>query len=324
MSPKQASLVASLLVAIVFSAGPPGARPCELQQTPAPPIRVGSSLVLVDATVKDKSGNLIDGLTADDFRLLDDGSPQTITYFSRDSLPLAIVLMVDASASIVPYFDDMTESLTTALTALKREDQVSLFTFTFAVDKRVDLTADKGTIAGGLSGIHTGGSTNLNDALYKAAQYLDKRAPTMRRVIVLVSDNIPSQVSDYSPKDVENEILKADASVYSLKIPGDNPAGVERYIEQARGSLVDVAKVVSHTGGEVIDVTKGEPFSAAFATLIHRLKARYTLGYTPVGDSLQDGKYHSVETILTTEQCKHCRVEAKRGYFAERAGRVKK
>jgi len=96
---------------------------------------------------------------------------------------------------------------------------------------------------------------------------------------------------------------------------GENSAGVQRYIEQAEGRLVNVAKLVSHTGGEVIEVNKEKPLAPAFGTIIQRLKARYTLGYTPIGHALQDGRYHSVGVLMAAERCKKCRVEAKRGYF---------
>lgn len=324
MSPKQSSLMLSLLVAVAVLVEPPATLRWELQDRPAKPIHVEASLVLVETTVKDERGNLVDGLTADDFRVLDDGSQQAITYFSRDELPLAVALMVDVSASIIPYFDNLQDDLQTGLTALKHEDEVALFVFTFEVEKRADLTADKSIIGDRLEGIRIGGSTNLNEALYRGAQYLAERAPAMRRVIILVSDNVPSQVSEFSPKDVENEIFKADAAVYSLKIPGENSPGVQRYIDRARGNLVEVDKVVSHAGGEVIEVNKGSSLSAAFAKLVNRIKARYTLGYTPLGHPLRDGRYHSVEAHLTTERCNHCRVEAKRGYFGAPAPRGKK
>jgi VWFA-related protein len=322
MNPKKSPPIVYLLIAIAItifvSAASPSAGDSRLQEKAGAPIRVESSFVLVEATVKDKSGKIIDGLTADDFRVNDDGFPQTVAYFSRDELPLAVALVVDVSESIVPYFDQLTDSMATVLPKLKPEDQVALFTFSNIVEKRADLTADKSAIAERLGGLTVGGSTNLNDAIYEAARYLAERAPAMRRVIILISDNIPSQEGEYSPKEVENEILKADAALYSLKIPGENSAGVQLYIEQAQGRLVNVAKLAPHTGGEVIDVSKERPLAPAFATIIQRLKARYTLGYTPVGHALQDGRYHRVEAVLIPGRCKDCRVETKRGYFGTR------
>lgn len=315
MNPKHSHLVIFLLAGIAAYATAPGARLSRMQEKQAAPIRVESNLVLVDATVKSKSGELRGDLTADDFRVNDDGLPQTVSYFGRNELPLAVALVVDISESIVPYFEQFTDSLGRVLPTLKPEDQVALFTFSNRVEKRADLTADKSAIAERLEGLTLGGSTNLNDSIYEAAKYLAERAPAMRRVIILVSDNVPSQEGKFSPKEVENETLKADASIYSLKIPGDNSIGVQIYIEQAQGQLVSVTKLAPRTGGEIVDVSKDVTLEQAFAAIIRLLKARYTLGYTPIGHPLQDGRYHSVEVVVASERCRNCRLETKRGYF---------
>ena len=300
------------------------AAPASTKEKPLRTLRVESNMVLVEATVKDKSGKLIDKLTADDFLVTDDHFRQTVTYFGQDELPLAVALVVDVSESIVPYFDQLTDSLGRVLPTLKAEDKVALFTFSNVVVKRADLTADKSTIAERLGGLTVGGSTNLNDALYEAARYLDERAPAMRRVIVLVSDNVPSQEGQYSPKEVENEIVKAEAAVYGLKIPGENSAGVQQYIEQSQGRLVNLAKIAPRTGGEVVDVSKEVSLEQAFSAIVRLVKVRYTLGYEPVGHPLQDGKYHRVETELAPGRCKGCRVEAKLGYFGARPAQANK
>ena len=316
MSPKHSLLIICSFAAIALSGASPSGQPLSLQEKQAPTLRVESNLVLVEATVKGKSGNMIDGLTADDFLLKDDGLPQTISYCGRDQLPLAVALVVDVSESIVPYFDQLSDSMSTALPKMKPDDQVSLFTFSNIVDKRADLTADKATVAERLGGLRVGGSTNLNDALYESARYLGERATAMRRVIILVSDNTPSQEGKHSPKEVETEILKADAAVYSLKIPGENSPQVQKYIDQAQGRLVKVATIVPHTGGEIFDVSKEGTLALAFDAILQRLKARYTLGYAPIGHPVQDGRAHSIEVLLAPGRCKDCRVETKRGYIA--------
>src|SRR5262245_45152990 len=65
-------------------------------------LKVNVSMVLVEATVRDNKGRIINDLKREDFRVLEDGVEQQITYFSRDELPLAVALLVDGSSSISP------------------------------------------------------------------------------------------------------------------------------------------------------------------------------------------------------------------------------
>src|SRR2546422_3732392 len=60
-------------------------------------IRVDVSLVLLDATVKDKAGRVMGALKQEDFVLDEDGVPQQVAHFSRDQLPLAVALVGDRS-----------------------------------------------------------------------------------------------------------------------------------------------------------------------------------------------------------------------------------
>ncbi len=310
--------VLALLLAPV--AASPRAFAASAQKENPKTIRVATSLVLVDAVVRDKSGRVVDGLTRDDFEVTDDGFTQVISHFSRDQLPLAIALVVDLSSSIIPYLEQLHQSTQAALQSLKPEDQVALFTFAFSVEKRADLTPDKNAVADQLEGLTTGGSTNINDALYQAAQYLNLKAPDARRVIILISDDVASQEGDLSSKEVENEIIKADAVLYSLRIPGNNSYFVQKYIERVGpGRLVNVGKVAPRTGGEILDVQKEGSLSSAFAELIQGLRARYAIGYTP-DHSAQDGRFHSLEVRMVSGRCPGCTVRAKRSYFAKPAG----
>lgn len=109
--------------------------------------------------------------------------------------------------------------------------------------------------------------------------------------------------------------MKADAAVYGLQIVGENAPGAPLYIAKKKSKLVNVAKISTRTGGEIVDVSEEGSVLAAFGTVIRRLQSRYTLGYTPQQHSLQDGRYHKVDATLDTEKCMQCRVQIKRGYF---------
>ena len=70
-------------------------------------IRVRVRMVQVDAVVRDRAGRMIDNLTADDFRVYEDGVLQEMQSFSRDELPLAVALVIDRSGSVGPYISEL-------------------------------------------------------------------------------------------------------------------------------------------------------------------------------------------------------------------------
>src|SRR4029077_15926580 len=110
-------------------------------------IRVDVNLVMVDATVKTKEGQILSGLKKENFEVREDGAVQKIVFFGRDELPLNVALVLDLSDSIGPFLGPLRDAATTALAALKPEDQVALFTFSTEAELRVPLTKDKSKIA---------------------------------------------------------------------------------------------------------------------------------------------------------------------------------
>src|SRR5579871_1853380 len=93
------------------------------------PIQVDVNLVLLDATVKNKAGEIMANLKKDDFQVREDGATQKLDVFSRDELPLDVALVLDLSDSIGPFLGPLRDAASTALGALKPDDQVALFTF---------------------------------------------------------------------------------------------------------------------------------------------------------------------------------------------------
>lgn len=237
------------------------------------------------------------GLHQDDFIVTEDGASQHISHFSKDELPLAVALIVDVSESIRPYLQPLRDSATTALRALKPEDEVTLFTFSNEVQQRIALTKDKQKIVDEISTLSAGGSTNINGAIAEASDDLLRTAPNERRVIVLVSDNVPTDNGGLDSDEVTRHALAAGVSIYSLRVPGDNPLSDRLLAKSIRG-LVNVGKLVQQTGGEIFDSQKEGSLFVAFQSLMERLKTRYTLGFYPT-HKMVDGKFHWLDVKLT-------------------------
>src|SRR3984893_94226 len=137
-------------------------------------IRVGVNLVLVDATVKTKAGQIMADLKKEDFEVREDGVSQKLEVFSRDEFPINVALVLDLSDSIGPFLGPLRDAANTALAALKPDDEVALFTFSSDAQIRVPFTKDKASIADQISTFRAGGATNINDAIFLPTQYFLK------------------------------------------------------------------------------------------------------------------------------------------------------
>jgi VWFA-related protein len=266
------------------------------QEPPQNVIRVNVNLVLVDATVKNKAGQIMVDLKQENFELREDGTPQKIEIFSRDELPLDVALVLDLSDSIGPFLVPLRQAANIALSALKPEDQVALFTFSTEAQMRVPFTHDKSQIADMIGGFQTGGATNINDAIFLPAQYLLNAPQKDRRVIILISDDVGTSAGGQGTRDIVTEAIASDAVVYNLRIPGYNPPETRMAAAMTPG-LVDIRKVVEQTGGEVFNVPDVAHLDEDFRALIQRIKSRYTLGYYTNATAAL-GKPHKIDVRL--------------------------
>ena len=270
--------------------------PVQAQNQGPGTIRVDVNLVVLDATVKTKDGQIMGDLKKEDFAVREDGIAKKVELFSRDELPLNVALVLDLSDSIGPFLGPLRDAAATTLAALKPEDEVALFTFSTEAELRVPLTRDKVRIAEQINTFQAGGATNINDGIFVAAEYLLKEAPKGRRVIILISDDVGTDAGGQGTRDIVTETIAADAALYNLKIPGYNsPATV--FAASMIPGLVNIRKVMDQTGGEIFDVQNVANLDSVFSALMERIKTRYTLGYyTSVNGA--EGKPHKLDVRL--------------------------
>ena len=284
-------------------------------------LKVDVQLVMVDATVRDRSGRPMETLRREDFRVFENGLEQTIQSFSRDEYPLAVALVVDRSGSVAPYMNELRQAAYRALHQLKRGDQVCLFTFAGEVQRLEDLTTDRQRIANRIGTIQAGGGTNIVDGLFDAVYYLSLVARDRRRVVILVSDN----ENTTRPRSSQNEVIRlameSETVIYSVKTVGEGTPLTMR-VPVWVGSLGKddlVGKITHETGGEIIDAGSTGSLDSAFATAIMRLKLRYTLGYNSP-NAAKDGSFRKIDVRLTERYGRpdsDYSVSARRGYYSQ-------
>lgn len=280
-------------------------------------LQVKVNLVLVEATVRDSRGQIVDNLTKDDFTILEDGAAQTISHFSRDELPLAVAIVVDRSGSVEPILQRLREAALDTLSLLKPDDQVCLFAFDSRSERLEYLTTDRERIANAIARIRSGGGTNITDAVFDAALYLGRAAPSRRHAIVLVSDNQETVRGFASAGDAVRLGLETETTIYSIRITPSGLAGNWLAPDLIPGANA-VNKMARETGGEVFQADDGRSIKMAMSAVINRLKKRYTLGYVS-SNPHQDGKFREISVKISSASpraTQNVRVFARRGYYA--------
>lgn len=312
-----------LVLAVVSLLAGAGGRCLGQEKEPADVIRVNTDLVVFDAQVIDKkSKRIIGDLRKEDFELSENGARQQITYFSRDELPLSIMLMLDVSGSVRPILHQIRDGALNALQRLKPEDQVAVMAFATTSDLVQDFTKDRHLVAQRIeettASDRLGSGTLLGPALDSAATFM-QMGPTQasRRVIIVITDNIAFSSSD-ERKAILEELFDTGTVVYGLIV---RAAFAKVFNVLFLGKIKGVNEFVEQTGGEIMGADKKE-VDEKLGVLIDRLRARYTLGFR-AANTETDGNFRRVEIKVSVDKKRKEKpvVLTKRGYyFRRRAG----
>ena len=275
-------------------------------------------LVLVEATVRDQQGGIVNNLRRENFRVFENGVEQKVGYFSRDELPLAVALVLDCSGSMGPVLKQLHHVAFDTLSTLKPDDEVALFDFAARAELLVGLTRNRQRIADAIASIHAEGGTVIPDALFEAALYLARTAPHRRHAIVLVSDNENTLKGYCDENRVVRQALESEAVIYSIRIEeGAHPHSM--YVILPIFRQVSVPKITQETGGEVIDARTVDSIRSALATAISRLKQRYSLGYYST-DRRHDGGFREISIRVAdgpNNSAHPYTVYTRHGYYAQ-------
>jgi VWFA-related protein len=270
------------------------------------------------ATVRERSGAIVKSLTKDDFRLEEDGQPQTIRYFSRESdLPLTLALLVDTSRSMRTVFEPERVASNQFLDQVLREDRdvAAVVHFDIRVGVLQGLTSSRENLAAALDELRIPAipSTRLYDAIRQASEDL-MRKQNGRKAFILLSDGMDVR-SHTSIGTAIEYAQRADTMIYSILFahrrnrPG---RGVTIVIgpNPNRGPKV-MERLARETGGGYFEVSNDNSIDNIYAQIEDELRNQYSIGYTPDRTDA-DGRYRKIK--LTAVQ-KDMFVRTRDGYF---------
>lgn len=269
--------VVPLLLALGFCAGL-----VAQQQSETPTFSIGINVVNILANIKDKHGAFINDLEKPNFTILEDGRPQTIKYFARQTdLPLTLGLLVDTSMSQERVLDSERAASFRFLDQVLREkkDQIFVMQFDSAILTRQELTSSYRDLNAALTEVNTptrrelengsGVSTKLFDAIVQAADGTMAKQHG-RKALILLTDGDDND-SDATLTNAIDAAQKADTLIYSILF---SDSGL--YHHAGQYALEHLSR---ETGGGYFEVSKKQSIDQIFNIIQDELRSQYSIGY---------------------------------------------
>jgi Ca-activated chloride channel homolog len=300
-------------------------------------VRVETDVTNLPFTAMDKQRRFITTLTADDVRVLEDGVPQKLFTFQRETdRPLDIVFLIDVSSSQEATLPDEKAAARAFIEKVidSGKDQVALVPFTgqayleqpltrdmlsvYRVLQRVEVAVPAYLGAGRpLTGIPTGpglkatpeeGTTAIWDAVALTSSNVLAKVPgARRRAIILLTDGV-NTASRLSQKDAINQALAAETVIYAIGIRSEQ-YGIDR------DGLRELAQ---RTGGRAFFPDKKFDLNAAFAEIELELRTQYMIAYSSSNKN-RNGAYRKITIEITNPELRKDKLDIRHrpGYYAK-------
>lgn len=279
------------------------------ETTSSKTIKVTTDLVNVLFTVFDKKNRMVVDLTKDDLRVTEDGKPQSLRFFSRESdLPLRIGILIDTSNSVRDRLHFEQEAAIDFLNETLRPGKDLAFVVGFDVEPQLiqDYTDDEEKLSEAVHNLRAGGGTGLFDAIFFSSKqkmlYFPPPEPYLRRVMVVISDGLDNQ-SEHTREEALAMAQHAEVVIYAIST---NRSGIS-----IKGDKV-LTRLAQETGGKVFFPFSATDLAQNFQEIARELRSQYSLAYVST-NTAHDGTFRNI-SIFPHEKDYH--VRAKSGYFA--------
>jgi Ca-activated chloride channel family protein len=261
---------------------------------PAAQFASGVKLVEVYASVSDRAGEPVLGLSAADFHIAEDGRPQRITTFAAGDFPLSLAVAVDRSFSMAgPRLAAAKAAGRAFVAALRPDDDVMLIAIGSETEVTAPLTRRHDAVATALERLAPWGTTPLYDSIRLAIDRIDPASGG--RALVLLSDG-EDRFSRTSAADVLDYARRHDVLLYPIAI--------------GRARPTVFAELAAATGGQSFLVSDAKQLEATLQAIARELRFQYLLGYNVPREPAPG--WHAIQVAVDRPGV---RIRARDGYW---------
>ena len=296
------------------SAAPQAPAPAGAAGTENNPVKVNVSVDLVNiaASVRDTTGKYLDGLTQQDFTVLENGVEQKLSFFNHDTQAnLSVGVLVDTSGSMRHKLQQALQTVREVSLALSPQDEMFLITFNDDVDIRQRFTKNPAEVSRALQGVRSGGETSVYDALQIGIQEM-RNAKNGKRILLLVSDGYDTR-SKINMNAALEELKRSQLQLYAIGIDDDDNDPLVLRQPRYHIYLYMLGEFTGASGGQTFRMYTGRNYAldSIAAIILEELHQQYTLGYYPTTE--KDGSWRALQVKVERPGLI---VRSRSGYYA--------
>ena len=279
-------------------------------QEPAPVFRAESNLVVLHVNVFDGRSDAVPNLPESAFHVVEDDTPQTISLFTNEDVPVAVGLVIDNSGSMITRHNMVLAGTRAFAQSSHPKDELFTIVFNenirFGLPESMPFTQSQSLLEASFHRYRAGGMTALHDAVVEGLEHLQEAAH-QKRVLVVLSDG-DDNASRHSEENMLERAARSDALIYTVSTGELGTRG---------GNQRLLRKLAERSGGVAYTPDSEAEVIETFGEIASNIRRGYSIGYVPT-NSAQDGRYRRVKVMVRAPGFKNLSVSARDGYLASR------
>lgn len=286
----------------------------EPQKREDEPVTLHSDMVVVNLIVTDAKGQYAHGLTAKDFKVLENDAAQPIDSFLAEEASFAAAILIDTSGSMDYKFGLVRAAAASFVDHIRDNDQVAVWGFNDKIRLFQDFS-DLRDISEYVWDAKAENMTRLYDCADEAIIALEKR-PEKRKAILLISDGWDNTSHKASFDSVMKKCLARGITIYSIDLVEDSMRmGSGAEVLGLRRGQSEMKEFAAQTGGRYLHTPQGDKLEEAFTGIVDELRNQYTLTYYPTNQK-RDGRWRKLSVDVSRPGLM---IRTRKGYWAPKS-----
>jgi Ca-activated chloride channel homolog len=268
--------------------------------------RADTRLVVLHATVVDKSGKLVTNLAQNAFRVYEDGVEQPMKIFRREDVPVSMGIVIDNSGSMRDKRKRVEDAALGLVKASNPQDEVFVVNFNDEAYLDVPFTSEAKKLEDGVARIDSRGGTAMRDAINLSMDYLKDKGKRDKKVIVVVTDG-NDNTSEVTLERLVQKAQQRETVIYCLGLLNEEEG---REAKRAKRALTSISTV---TGGQAFYPDRLDDVEQFALRVAHDIRNQYILAYSPLKQEF-DGGFRQIKVTVNGPNRPQARTRT--GYYA--------